>query len=472
MLAGWCMILWLVGCMCQSDPYPAPIPGTAYRIGEDRPEPDSEVTVDLLTTFSECVGASVADMDACLPRADRASGEVQLSFQVRDPKTSVPLYRSITEEEIRVTHDKFTQSELELVPHEPVDSGQLFIVLIDGSGSMYENDSERIKKVYEALLMPSVVKGFYPSGTSKTGVVLVRFSDKVVGLDGGPPRVVRSAKEYRAMIKEHLLEKSGGFTHLYDATKYAVTDLLEADAVRKFVTVRAAQPTLIVLTDGFNNEKADDTCATNAPRLTEALEVLRASRTAGAAQSRPTVFTVGLGKAIAGVKKPKSRNIKVTPTTLCGQYANRRIDSDLEDYGIDAVSLEWLAEAGGGVAFVKRNPAGLADVFERAARPRYRWYEIRYRSPDSLYHRKSFEVEVQLKSSDLAVTRVRLHPSAWLDAPTGQREEDEVWVRPTPFRDSLTILLPVFSVLIFLTYLGPAWFNARRGITRRAKLRR
>ena len=466
------LFLFVAGCMCQSEPYPAPIPGTTYRIGEDSFAKDSEVYVDLLTTWRECAGAGVDDMEACVPRADRGTAEVQLAFQVRDPKTSTPLFRSITKDQIRVTHDRYTQNDVELIPHEPVSSGQLFIVLIDGSGSMYENDSERIKKVYEALMMPSVVKGFFPSETAKTGVALLRFSDKVTGLDGGPPRIVKNAKDYRQMVKTHLLKPSGGFTHLYDAVKYSVTDLLQSQAISQFLMVRAAEPTLIVLTDGFNNQAADDTCSTNAPRLQEALDVVRESRTSGAIQSRPLVFTVGLGKAIKGVKKPKSKNVKVSARSLCGPNADRRIDSDLEDYGIDAVSLEWLAEAGGGLAFVKRNPAGLADVFQRASRPRYRWYELRYRSTDSLYHRKSFDIEVQLTSADLAVTKVKMFPSAWVDAPSGHRPDGESWVVPTSFRASLAILMPVFSVLIFLTYLGPAWFNARRGITRRAKLRR
>lgn len=468
------LLLWaLAGCMCQSDPYPAPIPGSAYRITEDVPEKDSEVFVDLLTTWRECAGAGVSDMESCVPRADRAAGEVQLSFQIKDPQTSVTLPRSITPEQVRVTHDRYTQSDVTLIPHEPVTSGQLFILLIDGSGSMYENDSERIKKVYQALMMPKVINGFFPEDGGKTGVVLLRFSSTVTGLDGGPPRVIKSADDYKRMIQDHLLQSSGGFTHLYDAVQYSVTELLQSKAVSGFLTVQAAEPTLVVLTDGFNNEEAADTCASNVPRLQETLDVVREVRTSGSAQSRPTLYTVGLGKAIAGVKKPKSKNVKVTPRSLCGPYADRRIDSDLEDYGIDAVSLEWMAEAGAGIAFVKRNPQGLADVFERAARPRYRWYEIRYRVTDSLYHRKSFDVEVQLTSADLAVTRVKLLPSPWMDAPSGRLpDEDAEWVSPTPFRHSVTVLLPIFSVLIFLTYLGPAWFNARRGITRRAKLRR
>ena len=452
---------------CQTTEYPAPILGTTYRIGEDKMEPASEINIDLMTTWGECIDHGVADLDACLPRADRGAGEMQVSFRLKDPQTSTVLYRSITEDQIRVTHDRATQNDLELIPHEPVSSGQLFILLIDGSGSMYENDGERIQKVYQALLNKDVVNGFFPEVNGNSGVVLLRFADSVRSLDGGQARVIRDPKEY---------QPSGGYTHLYDAVKYSVTELLNLTLISDYLTLKGAEPTIVVLTDGFNNEAAADTCADNAPRLQQAVDVLREQRTAGTAQNRPTVFTVGLGKAIEGGRKPKSKNIKVTAPALCGTFTDRRIDGDLEDYGIDAVSLQWMAEAGGGLSFVRRNPAGLAEVFQRAARPRYRWYEVRYRTTDALYHRKSFDVEVQLTSADLAITSVQVFPSAWLDAPSGRASiegpEADPWVRPTPFRESIVVLMVPLGNLIILFFAGPAWFNARRGVFRRARLRR
>ena len=470
MIAGLLLGL-VVG--CQRAEYPAPLPGTTYRIDKDIPEKDSEVFVDLLTTWRECAAAGVSDMDACRPKADRAAGEFHLSFQLKDPQSSRTIYRSITDDQIRVTHDRATQSDVTLIPHEPMSSGQVFILLIDGSGSMYENDGERIKKVYEALLMPAVVNGFFPDEAgARSGVILLQFSADVKGRDGGAPRVIKTAAEYKRVIQENLLRPTGGFTHLYGAVRYGVTDLLEVPAVRDFVNLQSAEPTFIVLTDGFNNETAADTCADNAPRLQQTVDLLRERRTAPSAIGKPIVYSVGLGKAIDVGKRQKSRNAKVTPQGLCGAYAQRRIDSDLEDFGIDAVSLEWLAEAGGGYSFVRRNPEGLAEVFQRAARPRYRWYEVRYRTTDSLYHRKSFDIEVQLTSADLALSTVKVYPSAWLDAPTGVRPDGEDWVVARPFRESLGLLLVPLGSFVLLFFLGPAAFNARRAITRRARPRR
>jgi hypothetical protein len=458
---------------CQTDPFPAPIPGTSYRIDRDIPEKDSEVYVDMMTTWQECAGAGITEMDACLPKADRGAGEMHLSFQLKDPQTSTTIYRSITDDQIRVTHDRATQTDVELIPHEPMSSGQLFILLIDGSGSMYENGGERIQKVYEALLMPSVVRGFFPEGSEgKSGVVLMQFSSEVRSMDGGAPRVIRDPAEYRRVIETHLLQPTGGFTHLYGAVRYGVTELLNDTTIRDYLTIQGAEPTFLVLTDGFNNEAGEDTCADNAPRLQTTIDLLREQRVGGSVQGRSTLYAVGLGKAIAAGKKPKSRNVKVTAPALCGQYQDRRIDSDLENFGIDAVSLEWLAEAGGGISFVKRNPEGLAEVFTRAARPRYRWYEVRYRTTDSLYHRKSFDVELELTSADLAVSRVKVYPSAWVDAPSGRRPSGEGWVRSVSFRESVGLLMMPLGILVFLFFWGPAAFNARRAITRRARPRR
>jgi hypothetical protein len=134
--------------------------------------------------------------------------------------------------------------------------------------------------------------------------------------------------------------------------------------------------------------------------------------------------------------------------------------------------MKWIAEAGGGLSFVKRNSKGLAEVFEKAAATRYRWYEVWYRVPDSFYHRRSFEVELQLLAFEQAITRVRIHPSPWLDAPPGERKLGGRWHHPAAFRRTLSLLMPVLGVLILLTFVGPAWFNARRAVFRRARPRR
>lgn len=469
-LLGLLGLLDLAG--CQRGKYPAPIAGTTYRIGEDQPAQGSDVQLDLLTTYADCVEAKVSDMAACLPRADRSSGELHFSLRLRDPISLIDLYRNLQPDQVTVVHDGREQTEVELIPHEPVGAGQLYIIVLDGSGSMFENEGERIRKVYSALMTPSVIDGFYPSESSKTGVLLLRFSDKVVGLDGGPPKILDSPESYKAMIKEHLLKATGGYTHMYGAVRYSVTDLMDLDAIRTFATITGAEPSIILISDGFNNERAEDVCKDNVPRLQETLDLLRDVRTSLGNSVRPTLYAVGLGVRYRKEVKPKGLNIPVTEENLCGTYAETRIDGFLEEQGIDHISLEWLAEVGGGRSFVRDKAKGLAEVLKSAAAVRYRWYELWYKVPDGFYHRKSFEVGLRLEGSVRAETKVKVYPNGWIDAPSAVHPDGARWHTPTPFRHSFTLLMPALGVLVLLSYIGPATFNTRRAILRRARPRR
>lgn len=467
---------WIAACLwalsgCQTTEYPAPIAGTTYRIGEDVPAEGSEIRLDVLTTAGECANAGINDVSECIPYADRASGEVKVSFDLRDPVTSTTLFRSLDKDMISVSHDSSLQDDYELIPHDPVSAGQLFVLVIDGSGSMYEGGGERIKKVYEALLKPAVIKGFLPEENGGTGVVLLRFSTEVTGLDGGTPRVIKTSAEYRKMIKDNLLLPQGGYTHLYDAVKYAITDLPQVKSIDRFMAVKSADPTVIVLTDGFNNQEAADTCGTNVERLNSLLGAMQEVRRGSGAGARSTVFTVGFGKRYRKGEKPDGFNQSVTPTGLCGPYADQRIDGHLEDYGIDHVSLAWIAEAGSGVSFVKQDSGGLAEVFQRATRARYRWYELLYRVPDPFHHRKSFDVRLRLQKLARSETTVTIHPSPWLDGPGGVRATGDRWTQGGPYRRTLALVLPILGALVLLFYIGPAFFNARRALFRRARPR-
>lgn len=477
MIRVFALLLVLVLGGCQSEEYPIPILGSTYRIDKDEPAKGSEIRIDVLTGWSECVNAKIEEVDLCMPQVDRGAGEVRLAFDLRDPTTGTTLYRSLDREQISVSHDTSLQEDYELIPHDPVTAGQLFILLIDGSGSMYDNDSVRAKKVYQALLTKSVVSGFFPEDNAKTGVVLLRFSGPdVVGLDGKAPRVIKSAADYQRIIKQNLLVPTGGYTYLYQAIRYSVTELLTIKDIDDFMAVRSAEPTLIVLTDGFNNEMGKDVCGDNVPRLNETLDLIREARRGVGASRRTSVYTVGLGKPLprkrSKQRQPDRFKKSITTTELCGKYADYKIDGGLEDHGIDDVSLEWIAEAGGGSSFVKQEPRGLAEVFQKAAAARYRWYELRYKVPDSFYHRTSFDVKLRLLNIARAETSVAIHPSAWMDAPSGYRERGERWTRMTSFRSTAALFMPIFGFLVLLTFVGPAWFNARRAIFRRAKPRK
>lgn len=461
----------LLASSCQVDEYPAPILGTTYRIDRDVPAEGSELRIDVFTTPSECANANIAVIEDCIPFADRGTGEFKFAFDLRDPVTSTTLYRSLDREGISLSHDASVQEAFELIPHDPVEAGRLTILVIDGSGSMFENDGERVKKVYAALMDPAVIRGFLPEDNGKAGVVLLRFSQTVRGLDGLEPRVIKTAAEYKKVVSENLMRNEGGYTHLYDAVEYAITELMAVEAIDRWLAVKSAEPTVILLTDGFNNEAADDTCGTNVQRLNDTLAKMHEVRRGAGAGSRATVYTVGLGKPYRSGKKPEGFNQTVTPSGLCGQYADYRIDPSLEDAGIDHISLAWIAEAGGGVSFVKRDSRGLAETFQSAVKERYRWYEVRYRVPDPFHHRKSFDVRVRLQNLARAETTFKVYPSPWLDAPSGTRAAGEQWTRPTSVARSVLVVLPILGVMVFLFYVGPAFFNARRALFRRARPR-
>ena len=231
--------------------------------------------------------------------------------------------------------------------------------------------------------------------------------------------------------------------------------------------------TVVVLTDGFNNLSSRDTCADNAERLNLLLKHLDTVRGEGAdLRRRPTVYTVGLGRPVRPrFALPDDRPAKITPAMLCGRrYKDWRIDGLLEDRGIDNPSLMFIADRGGGSAYIRQDRDGLGEAFRAAAARRYAWFELRYRV-DPFYLRRSFRTQLRLLSFATAQASIVIHPSAWLDGPPGKRAEDG-WTRPRPFTHTLTILTPAIGLLIGLSYLNAAWFNTRRALFGRLRVRR
>ncbi|MEM6931570.1 MAG: vWA domain-containing protein, partial [Myxococcota bacterium] len=329
---------------CQSAEFPAPVEGTAYRIEDDAPNHDGATRIDVLANRAQCVDAGVDDVTTCLPYADRASAAVRLAFRLVDPVRGAELTRALRPGQLTVTHDEAIQETVELVPHEPVSPSQLFVVLIDGSASMFANGGARIGAVRDALLRDSVVQTFYPDGGAATGVVLLRFTERVTGLDGGSPRILTDRDDYRQIIESHLLDRSRGYTHLYDAIRYASRELLGAPGIAEFVQQRSVGPTIVALTDGFHNEGPGELCRDNVGRLERTLRALRTARTDPSSFLRPTLYTIGLGRPYReGTKPPGAR--PPTVAELCGEYGDVRIGPTLESVGVDHVSLQWLAEA-------------------------------------------------------------------------------------------------------------------------------
>lgn len=462
----------LLGLGCQTTEYPAPVPNSTYRITRDTYDPQSTMEIDINTTARECAINKIAETDLCVPKVDRASGEVHLSFVVKEVTSHTIVPQALTADQIEVKHAGSTQSEMELIPHNPRASSQLFVVIIDGSGSMSETDGgrlRRIDKVRNALRSQTVTEAFFPPGSVNTGVVLLTFTDQLVTLDGGPVKVLRNPKSYLRHVEEYL-QPRGGYTHLYAAVRKGMTEMLKKDEAGEFLGARAAQATIIVLTDGFNNVSSADTCGDNARRLNTTLAAVTKAR-AKSANVKPTLYMVGLGKPYWSGTKPKGRTVDPTPANLCGKYAGDRIDGVLEREGIDHISLAWLAERGGGRSYVKQKARGLAKVFAEAAAKQYEWFEVRYRVPDPMWHRQAFETRLQFRSGHQGVSQVTFLPNPWLDAPSATHPDGR-WMQLTPLRHTFTLLMPILGGLVFLSFWGAAFFNASRALFRRARPRK
>ncbi len=358
-----------------------------------------------------------------------------------------------------------------MFPHDPMSANQLFIVVIDGSGSMNEKVGEgakatRMNRVRRALTRPDVVRRFFPGGNTWTGVLLLSFTSGDPWPVGGEMEIVTNPARYKQKIREELGVR-GGYTHLYDAVRYASGKLLKNDAVKAVIGGQNATPTIVVLTDGFNNEARDDYCQDNAPRLTKLLEHLNRIRSGRgtSVRARPTVYTVGLGRPIfPKYELPDPPGREVSAGKLCRKQAARRIDGDLEQYGIDNASLKWIAYVGGGETYVRTEAKGLGEAFASVAAQRYRWFEVRYRM-DPLHMRRSFETMVKLTSYAGAEGRITFSPSSWFDGPSARRGPNG-WAVPTPLRASLAIFLPILGGLLSIAFLGAASYNVRRAIFR------
>ena len=135
----------------------------------------------------------------------------------------------------------------------------------------------------------------------------------------------------------------------------------------------------------------------------------------------------------------------------------------------------WRTDAGSCCRTIARwrgrSTAWSRSTFEKTAAARFRWYELLYRVPDPFHHRKSFDVKLRLQNIARADTVVRVFPSPWIDGPGGVRAEGERWTEGQSYWRSILVVLPTLGVLIFLFFVGPAFFNARRALFRRARPR-
>lgn len=452
------------------------IPGTTTRVSAVVPEEndtDKGLELSIFRTPDDCTGARIPDEERhlCLPSIDRASGEVRLSYQLVESDANVydlPPHQG----NLRVFHNgAAVESEsILLVPHMPsAGAGQLYMLVIDGSGSMAETDRSgrnRMDLIRGALLQDDVVDAFFPEG-GQNAVVILQFTGGQPVPVGGELKLLKDKKSFRRTVKG--LAILNGYTHLYDAVQYATGPLLKEDVVLSALE-GGLSPTVVALTDGFNNIAAQDTCADNAPRLSRLLKHIKGVREGSEAdlRRRPTVHAVGLGAKLRRnfqIPETVAADAAVDPKMLCSErYMNERIDGGLERSGIDNASLELIAHVGGGLGMITRGQNGLGEAFRRTAQLRYQWFELRYRT-DPFHLRREFRVRLQLNGYARAGARVGLHPSGWFDAPPAQRGPD-AWHTRTDMRHTLGVVMPMLGVLISLSYVGAAFFNIRRALTR------
>jgi hypothetical protein len=446
-----------------------PIPGTTTRVSEaltEEQESDRGLELQIFTHADHCSGARILpeEYPLCLPSVDRATGEVRLAYKLFSSGVGFDLPEH--KAQLRLFHNGSTveTSDYMVVPHNPSEDGyQLYVILIDGSASMWEDD--RMEKVRKALLREDVIDQFLP-GDRKNGVILLQFTQGQPVPVGGGLQVLRDRKAYKQAVRS--LQVLSGYTHLFDAITWATGPLLRTELLTE-ETGNGANISLVALTDGFNNLGPTDTCASNADRLETLLKHIKSVRegTEVDLRKRPTIHTVGLGRKLRKkFELPESRDGGISERMLCGEaFADRRIDGDLERVGIDNASLAFIADRGGGVSVVAQGAAGLADAFRRTAARRYQWFEVRYRIP-SFYLRRSFRTRLQIFGFARAASSVTIHPSAWLDAPPAAIDPVDGWHTRSYFAQTLLVVMPLLSILVVFSYLGAAFFNVKRALTR------
>ena len=178
----------------------------------------------------------------------------------------------------------------------------------------------------------SVVERFFSS--DKNRVLVLSFAQNVsaMGKSGKEFELIDSPARYQQVIRG--LRADGNWTHLYDAVGYAATGALERPEVEQFLRDEKALPTVIALTDGFDNQNSKEACGDNAAPLSKLLTNLRRKRSSASAEVlAPVVYTVGLGKpalpdfpfvdpGLEGEEAKRAKGQKMikrpTPAGLCG----------------------------------------------------------------------------------------------------------------------------------------------------------
>jgi hypothetical protein len=483
------MTLWWLALALAQDPdaeVATPdfaIEGTTWSMSTPSTVGDGGLKLRLFETPDKCLvhPADTNERRMCPPFVDPERAEVRLGMRV-EKEGAIPVALSAGDVEVQVPGrdgglvDLVAGESFELVPYQPLGFRQLWVLLVDQSGSMYRAvNGERpvMEKVVGALLSDATVDAFFPEeGQNLTGVLLLSFTGQVRAVPDGPwqsARVLVDREQYRFHVDKLLDEPVAvGYTGLYDAVRTTLDEVMMSQEVRTFPGNDNADPAVVVLTDGFNNEAGSDTCATNAPKLTRLIRWI-GSLPSQSGHQGTTLHTVGFGKPFS-TYEPTMLPGEVTPQGLCGLEADRLINNNLETGRIDNVSLAYMALAGGGTAYVGEDPAGLAQFLGTTGATIHQWYGLHLRLPADVRKRMRMPLPLRIvvKRPRKLETRVTLFPHPWFDASPGEVPIGTTWAEPRPVLAATAWLLLGLGWTLGVFGFGVGAHHAWRALARRA----
>jgi hypothetical protein len=497
------LLSWLTLALAATTAEPViPIEGSAWRMSEPTRPESGGMSLRLFTDRNDCAGlldlseASKGEDPAqtvgrCLPWVDAARGEIVVAFEIHDNGRPIPV--ALEPEMVTVElgaergHTTLDPSALTLEPMRSMGFGQLWVLLIDRSSSMYAAgeapDGTRQRPVMENLVgslkHPRVVEAFFPSGNAhQTAVMLLTFDRSVKDAWEQPwqdATIFAEREEYLEAVDWLLYRPlEPGYTHLYDSVGEVAEELLTRPEIATAAGISQADPALVVLTDGFNNESASDLCRTNAERLNPLIWRLEKAR-ADAERWKLAIHTVGLGRPMLPSFEVPSVVSRLSGRQLCGSgLMDQRIDGVLDTQFIDNVSLSYISAVSGGTTYVGEDPSGLVSFLESTGVTLYRWYMLRIRLDESHLPRLRRPLPMRLRVLRPVETEATftLFPHPWFDAPPGRVLPGESWSeRQSVWAATGTMLKGVGGTLGFI-WLVMAIHHAWRTIRRRAGVRR
>jgi hypothetical protein len=471
-----------------------PIPGSAWRMSAPRSEPVAGASLHVYTSREDCFAGQVRpeELSRCTPWVDASRREIRLGVSVLDGASNV-LPVAITPSRFGINlggaGDQIvpvSPRDVQLIGHDPVGYGQLFVLLIDRSASMYADPPgdrrPNMEYVVQALLSSSAQAAFFPEAAgARTGVLLLTFSSGVRGVGGEPAgavAILRDADSYAAAVDGLLDQPDPAGTHLFEAVEEVIGKTVYEPANAAFLRSTQGDPALVVLTDGFNNTPTARRCGENAAPLGATLDRLREMQ--GGEGARFEVYTVGFGAPYdPGFELAARPPERPSPRDLCGGAVDAEIDGGLERRGIDNVSLAYLAWWGGGRAHVGDDPRALGRFLGGTGTPMYRWYEVRATLGEAQQgrFRARLPLMLQVRSPKRVQAQVSLFPNPWLDLPPGVVPPDDGAAEGAPpvgsepgtvWRATATLISGLGASLLAWTWVVGG-YHLRRAVLRRGR---